>query len=392
MTDTTDFEAKRDIADIAVERYKQGRLTRRGFVAAMGALGILPALNSKAFAQAKEIVVVNWGGTAKDVLQEVLCDTYTELTGIPVVVDGSGPSAGKIRAMVESGAVVWDLCDSGAGSAIILEQQGVTQPIDYSIVDKSKVLEGTAYNNGVGNYVYSYVLATNPKLLGGNVPQNWADVWNTKDFPGMRTFRKSVRGMLESATMAQGVPLAEVYDVLGTDEGIKAGIAKFRELRENIIVWGSGSDSQNLFLQEEVAIGNIWSTRAHLLKDQMDEGSFNVSFNGGVIAPGVNLSLEALHMAAAALPHVDITHPDKVIGTNTVACMQSGIFWGYVGLIKEISSRIMEERDREMKVIGTGGLAPLFQSHAPVFDRFEDNLTMHGLKVIYEHNREQGTL
>ena len=116
------------------------------------------------------------------------------------------------------------------------------------------------------------------------------------------------------------------------------------------------------------------------------------AYIGGVIAPGVNLSLEALHMAAAALPHVDITHPDKVIGTNTVACMQSGIFWGYVGLIKEISSRIMEERDREMKVIGTGGLAPLFQSHAPVFDRFEDNLTMHGLKVIYEHNREQGTL
>ncbi|MAC81529.1 MAG: ABC transporter [Rhodobacteraceae bacterium] len=287
MTDTTDFEAKRDIAEIAVERYRQGRLTRRGFVAAMGALGILPALNSRAMAQAKEIVVVNWGGTAKDVLQEVMCDTYTAETGIPVVVDGSGPSAGKIRAMVESGAVVWDLCDSGAGSAIILEQQGMTQPIDYSIVDKSKVLDGTAYTNGVGNYVYSYVLATNPKMLGGNVPQSWADVWNVKDFPGMRTFRKSVRGMLESATMAQGVPLNEVYDVLGTDDGINAAIAKFRELRDNIIVWGSGSDSQNLFLQEEVAIGNIWSTRAHLLKDQMDEGTFTVSFNGGVMAPGI---------------------------------------------------------------------------------------------------------
>lgn len=287
MTDTTDFEAKRDIADIAVERYKQGRLTRRGFIAAMGALGILPALGSKVSAQAKEIVVVNWGGTAKDVLEEVLAETYTAETGVPVVIDGSGPSAGKIRAMVESGAVVWDLCDSGAGSAIILEQQGITQPIDYSVVDKSKVLEGTAYNNGVGNYIYSYVLATNPKMLGGNVPQNWADVWNTKDFPGMRTFRKSVRGMLESATMAQGIAPEEVYSVLNTEDGIAAAIAKFRELRENIIVWGSGSDSQNLFLQEEVAIGNIWSTRAHLLKDQMDEGSFQVSFNGGVMAPGI---------------------------------------------------------------------------------------------------------
>ena len=114
------------------------------------------------------------------------------------------------------------------------------------------------------------------------------------------------------------------------------------------------------------------------------------AYIGGVIAPGVNLSLEALHMAAAALPHVDITYPDKVIGTNTVACMQSGIFWGYVGLIKEISARIVEEHGREMKVIGTGGLAPLFQSHAPVFDHFADNLTMHGLVKIYTHNQEQG--
>ncbi|MBV7409467.1 type III pantothenate kinase [Maritimibacter sp. DP1N21-5] len=116
------------------------------------------------------------------------------------------------------------------------------------------------------------------------------------------------------------------------------------------------------------------------------------AYIGGVIAPGVNLSLEALHMAAAALPHVDITHPDKVIGTNTIACMQSGIFWGYVGLIKEISSRIMEEHGRKMKVIGTGGLAPLFQLHAPVFDHFEDSLTMQGLKIIYEYNKAQGNV
>ncbi len=116
------------------------------------------------------------------------------------------------------------------------------------------------------------------------------------------------------------------------------------------------------------------------------------AYIGGVIAPGVNLSLEALHMAAAALPHVDITHPDRVIGTNTVACMQSGIFWGYVGLVKEISARIKQERGREMKVIGTGGLAPLFQSHAPVFDEFADELTMHGLVRIYDYNKAQGNL
>ncbi|MEM1235636.1 MAG: type III pantothenate kinase [Pseudomonadota bacterium] len=112
------------------------------------------------------------------------------------------------------------------------------------------------------------------------------------------------------------------------------------------------------------------------------------AYVGGVIAPGVNLSLEALHMAAAALPHVDITKPQKVVGTNTVACMQSGVFWGYVGLIKEVTARIKAERDRPMKVVATGGLAPLFEQAEDLFDAFEDDLTMHGLTVIHRYNKE----
>ncbi|MCA1775744.1 MAG: type III pantothenate kinase [Loktanella sp.] len=112
------------------------------------------------------------------------------------------------------------------------------------------------------------------------------------------------------------------------------------------------------------------------------------AYVGGVIAPGVNLSLEALHNAAAALPHVDITQPQRVVGTNTVACMQSGVFWGYVGLVREICTRIKSERGRDMKVIATGGLAPLFQQADRLFDVLEDDLTMHGLTVIHKYNKE----
>jgi type III pantothenate kinase len=114
------------------------------------------------------------------------------------------------------------------------------------------------------------------------------------------------------------------------------------------------------------------------------------AYVGGVIAPGVNLSLEALHMAAAALPHVDITKPQQVVGMNTVACMQSGIFWGYVGLVKEICARIKAERDEEMRIVGTGGLAPLFGASDVLFDLIEDDLTMHGLTVIHAYNKAQG--
>ncbi|MDP1575939.1 MAG: type III pantothenate kinase, partial [Cypionkella sp.] len=119
-----------------------------------------------------------------------------------------------------------------------------------------------------------------------------------------------------------------------------------------------------------------------------DVVDFDGAYVGGVIAPGVNLSLEALHMAAAALPHIDIAKPTKVIGTNTVACMQSGVYWGYIGLIEGIVREVRRERDLGMKVIATGGLASLFAQGTELFHRVEDDLTMHGLVLINSYNKE----
>jgi len=112
------------------------------------------------------------------------------------------------------------------------------------------------------------------------------------------------------------------------------------------------------------------------------------AYVGGVIAPGVNLSLEALHMAAAALPHIDVAKPLRAIGTNTVACMQSGVYWGYIGLVEGIVREVRRERDTPMKVIATGGLASLFAQGTELFHAIEDDLTMHGLVLISDYNKE----
>ncbi|MBT0956326.1 type III pantothenate kinase [Alphaproteobacteria bacterium KMM 3653] len=112
------------------------------------------------------------------------------------------------------------------------------------------------------------------------------------------------------------------------------------------------------------------------------------AYVGGVIAPGVNTSMLALHQAAAALPHVDVTKPEKAIGTNTVGCMQAGVFWGYVGLVNGITGQIKDEYGAPMRVISTGGLAPLFAQGNAKFDEFDDTLTMHGLTVIHAFNKE----
>jgi type III pantothenate kinase len=112
------------------------------------------------------------------------------------------------------------------------------------------------------------------------------------------------------------------------------------------------------------------------------------AYEGGVIAPGVNLSLKALHDAAAALPFIDVTKPERVVGTNTVACMQSGVYWGYIGLVEGICARIRAERARPMTVIGTGGLSTLFAQGTDVLQKIDTDLTIHGLVLIDRMNRE----
>jgi type III pantothenate kinase len=111
------------------------------------------------------------------------------------------------------------------------------------------------------------------------------------------------------------------------------------------------------------------------------------AYLGGVIAPGINLSIEALHQAAARLPRIGIGRPQAAIGRNTVAAMQSGIFWGYVGLIEGIVTRIRNESELDrMKVIGTGGLAPLLAEGTTVIERIDPDITLEGLRLLAERN------
>lgn len=111
-----------------------------------------------------------------------------------------------------------------------------------------------------------------------------------------------------------------------------------------------------------------------------DEGAYC----GGVIAPGVNLSMNALHQAAAKLPRVGIMKPDSVIGRDTVGAMQSGIFWGYIGMIEGVIARISAEMGCAPFVIATGGLSGLFAQGTDIITTIDEDLTLKGLIHIHE--------
>mgnify|MGYP002717066780 CR=1 FL=1 len=110
------------------------------------------------------------------------------------------------------------------------------------------------------------------------------------------------------------------------------------------------------------------------------------AFEGGIIAPGINLSLQALHEAAAMLPRIAIQKPLTIIGKDTVSNMQSGVFWGYIALIEGLVARIKAEWAAPMTVIGTGGVASLFEGATDSIDHFDPDLTIRGLLEIWRRN------
>jgi type III pantothenate kinase len=111
------------------------------------------------------------------------------------------------------------------------------------------------------------------------------------------------------------------------------------------------------------------------------------AYLGGVIAPGINLSIEALHQAAARLPRIGIGRPQSVIGTSTVPAMKSGIYWGYIGLIEGLLVRIESEFGEPLKAIATGGLAPLFAEGTTKLTTIDPDLTLDGLRLLSLRNK-----
>ncbi|MDQ7248104.1 type III pantothenate kinase [Dongia sedimenti] len=111
------------------------------------------------------------------------------------------------------------------------------------------------------------------------------------------------------------------------------------------------------------------------------------NYLGGAISPGINLSVEILHSATAMLPRIAVERPNRVIGKSTTEAMQSGIFWGYVGLVEGMVQRITAEFGADLAVIATGGLAPLFVGVTPLIHHLDPEITMRGLVEIYRRNK-----
>jgi putative spermidine/putrescine transport system substrate-binding protein len=270
-----------DLVELAQQEMAAGRIGRRDFVRLMGALGLGAAALSDgrpAFAETKEITVANFGGDALAAWATAWGDPFTKATGIAVHLDGSGPLPSNIKQQVQAKNVIWDVSDGDGYYGIQLGDAGFLEPIDYSIVDKSKVWPSFVWPYGVCDYVYSYVLAYDTTKVKG-VP-TWADFFDLKKYPGKRATWKYFMGTGEPILLADGVAPDKLYPM-----DMDRVIAKAKTLGDNLLLWDSGASSQQMFMDSEVTMACIWNTRASVLKRDT-KGRVDYTFNQAIRTSG----------------------------------------------------------------------------------------------------------
>ena len=269
-----------DCMELLAEKHRSGRISRREMMFGMAALGAAPAFAPRAaYADVPEVVMANWGGDSQKALGQTMVPVYEHRTGGKMSMDASGPSNGKIRAMVEARHVTWDVCDSGVGGIGELGPAGLLTPIDYSVVDRTQVPAAFAYEFGVCNYMSSFIMGWDTKYVSG-IP-SLADFFDLKKIPGKRAMHKSSTGMMEMALMADGVAPDKLYP-LDLDRAFK----KIASIKDQVIFWDTGTQSQDLLRSGEVSMSWLWNTRANVLK-QETKGRIDWTYRGGFLMPAL---------------------------------------------------------------------------------------------------------
>lgn len=287
---------QQDCVELALRKFRRGEMDRRTLLAGLAALGMGAAAAGEAGAQTPQnIVMVNWGGLANQAFGRFYGEPFMAANpGFRVVQDSTGPSAGRIRSMVESGRVTWDLCDSSATSSFLLGGMNLLNAVDYNVVNREHVLGPTfALEHGAAPYSFSNVLVYDSTKFQ-TAPTSWADFWDLRRFPGTRLLRRDAAGALDAAQMSLGRPLAELYPL-----DVRASLARVREIRRNLVFWTSGAESEQFIRTGEAVMGQIWHTRAKVL-EQESNGRFKFIWNQGILQPGIFVSPRGNPAGAAA--------------------------------------------------------------------------------------------
>ncbi len=240
-------------------------MMRRGWIGALCAAG-LASLGAAfgangAAAQGRDLTVVSWGGAYQDAQREVFFRPWQQASRQRLLEETWDGGVGVLRARIQSGANSWDLVQVESEELLIGCEEGLFERLDFAAIGgRDHYIPAAVHECGVGAILYSFVLAWDRARMP-NGPQGWADFFDTQRFPGRRALRRGPKTTLEIALLADGVPPAEVYRVLGTDAGVDRAFRKLDTIRRDLAWWERGSQPPQWLASGEVAMTNAYNGR-----------------------------------------------------------------------------------------------------------------------------------
>jgi len=229
---------------------------------------------------ARPFTVVGFGGAAQDAQRISMFKPFSEQENLDIVDDTYNGGLAKIKAMVDSNSVSWDVIQLEDPDLIQACEEGLIEPMQWDrIGGKDIFLESATSECGVGHIIWSYVISYNKDNLDVG-PQGWADFWNVEKFPGKRGLRKGAKANLEFALMADGVDPKDVYKVLATEEGINRAFVKLEELKPYVQWWEAGAQPPEWLASGDVVMTTAYNGR---ISNAVKEGkNFEIVWNGHI--------------------------------------------------------------------------------------------------------------
>ncbi|WP_288950887.1 ABC transporter substrate-binding protein [uncultured Paracoccus sp.] len=244
---------------------------RKGLKVAVFSGAAIFAVVSQSVAQ-ETVTYGTDGGGLLDVVMEAQIKPAEAKHGFRVVVDASADRYPVVKAQVASGKPTWDVFDGAAGYCARGTNEGMFEPLDYSLIPNAEALpEKFKHENWLGITSYATVLGYNTETYGENGPKTWADFWDVEKFPGRRALRNYARPMLEIALLADGVAPEDLYPL-----DVDRAYAKLAEIKPHIdIWWTSGAETTQLLFDGEVDMIPMWDGRATTVVNEGGAAAFS---------------------------------------------------------------------------------------------------------------------
>jgi putative spermidine/putrescine transport system substrate-binding protein len=254
-------------------------------------------------AAARDLTVVSWGGAYQDAQKKVYFEPLQK-SGLKMTDESWDGGIGVLRTKVQAGNANWDVVQVESEELVLGCEEGLFEKLDFAkIGGKEQYLPAAVNECGVGAIVYDFILAYDgDKLKDG--PKSWKDFWDTKKFPGKRALRQGPKTNLEFALIADGVPPAEVYNVLKTEAGVERAFKKLEEIRGDLIFWKAGAQPPQLLASGEVVMTSAYNGRISAANEK-DKKNFKISWDGALYTIDSWVILKGSPMQDAAYKYLD---------------------------------------------------------------------------------------